>query len=83
MVWFVKILVPLPLSDGRGSGKRSVLFVHYMEVIAPLNAVEKNLGCVYVWWSAFDEVDHTFCCMELIHGVVRVGEWYGIEIYRL
>lgn len=45
----------------------------------PLDAVERNLSCIYVRSSSSDEMDHSVCRKELKHRVSKVGEYYGLE----
>lgn len=59
--------------------EKGVAIVHYMEVTAPLDGREKNLGCICVRWSTFDKMDHSVCGKEHKRDVVTVEEWYGLE----
>lgn len=49
-------------------------YVKYMELIAPLDAVEQILGWIFVRWSNSDKIDDNFRGTKLGHGVVKVGD---------
>lgn len=51
-VLFTKVIVLLGLSGIWVGKEREVAFKQNMEVAAPLDVVEKNVGCIYVNWSA-------------------------------
>lgn len=76
MVWLVDFVALQRLRIGRGVEERKVALVQYMEVLAPLDAVEKNVGCIFVMWSNSDEIDNSVSGEELKYRVVKVGEWY-------
>lgn len=56
--------------------------MQYMEVMAPLYPGEKNLGCICSGWFTCDEIDHIACGKEPKIDFVKVGEWYGAEVYH-
>lgn len=43
------------MKDGGVSEERKVAFAQYMDVVAPFNAVEKDLGWVYANASPYDK----------------------------
>lgn len=45
--------------------KREVAIVQYMKVTVPIEALEKNLGCICARWSTSDEVDNRIYGEEL------------------
>lgn len=79
VVWLAKVVVLLRLRCGRVGEERKVGFVQYMESKVPLDAAEKNLGCISMRWSIFDELDTVACGKEFKHRVLKVEEWYGLE----
>lgn len=76
--WFANAVVLLRLRNGRAGEERLVAFLQFMEVAAPLHAVEKSLGCTCLRRSTPDEFDHGFFGKELEHRVVKIEELYGI-----
>lgn len=80
VVWFLKTVVLLRLRSRRGDGGGKVAFVQYMEVTAPLDAVEENHGCICEKWYTSDEMDQIVCSKELKKLVRKVVESYGREV---
>lgn len=58
-------------------GKLRLCAVH--GVPEALNALEKNLGCIYVRWSTTNQTDHSVSAKDLKRRVLKVWEWYGLE----
>lgn len=70
-------MVLLRLISGRRSEEREGAFSQYMEVIAPLEAVEKSVSGICMRWSTSDVMGHSACSKKLNHRVLKVEEWYG------
>lgn len=62
-------------AGGRRNKEEEVASVQYMEVIALLDTVQRNLGCICLNWFISDELDQNDCNGELKYGLLKVGEW--------
>lgn len=80
MVWLANVVILPQSKSKRGSKKRQVSFVQYIEVTELLDAAQKNLGCICVRWFTFGKMDHNICGEELKRPIVKVWEWYGLGI---
>lgn len=58
---------------------RDVPFVHYMEMTTSSGRFEENLGCTFLRWSSFDELDHIVREKELKTVRVNFGTWNEVE----
>lgn len=54
-------------------------FVQYMEVIPPLDEMDRTLRFFSVRWFISNEMDYTVAKNVLAQGVMEVGAWYGVE----
>lgn len=50
-----------------------------MDVIAPVDAVEKTVGCPCETWSTFDKLETGFCDRNMGECVMNVTKWYWVE----
>lgn len=57
--------------------------MHYMDVTAPLDIVEENLGFISMRWYTSHKLDHNVSGKELECAKVNVGECMESKAYHL
>lgn len=53
--------------------------MHYMEESEPLGAVKRNIACISVRWSTFNDMDYSVGGGEPYDRVVKIGVWYELD----
>lgn len=76
-------MIALCLRYGRGGEGGEAAIGHFMEISAPLDAVEKKLGGSSVRWSTFDEMDNSVCGKQLERCLVKAKIGMDLNVHRL
>lgn len=82
-VWFAQVLFLKHLRAHRDVEKTEVVLVQYMEVMPPLDEVDRILVRVSVRWFTFVEMDYTLIKYFPTEYVPRVGERYNVYLLEL